>query len=86
MKAATHPQEADRLAALKAYDILDTVEEREFDDLVKIAAAICQTEASTITFIDIDRQWFKAKVGMPGAPAPIEFAVCAHTVVAGGFS
>ena len=85
MKAATHPQEADRLAALKAYDILDTVEEREFDDLVKIAAAICQTEASTITFIDIDRQWFKAKVGMPGAPAPIEFAVCAHTVVAGGF-
>ena len=85
MKADIHPQEADRLTALKSYDILDTVEEREFDDLVTLAAAICQTEAATITFIDIDRQWFKAKVGMPGDPAPIELAICAHTVVAEGF-
>ena len=33
--------EADRLAALKRYKILDTPPEPAFDDIVKIAARIC---------------------------------------------
>lgn len=85
MKAAKHPAEADRLSELLAYDILDSGREREFDDIVALVAGICGTEASTITFIDADRQWFKAAIGMDGEPAPLAMAVCAHTIVAGGF-
>ena len=85
MEADQHPRQAERLAELISYDILDTAQEQEFDDIVSIAAQICGTEASTITFIAADRQWFKASVGMEGRPAPIGFAVCAHTVVADGF-
>lgn len=85
MKADTHLQEADRLAALRSYDILDTGKEQDYDDIVALAAAICGTEASTITFVDADRQWFKAAIGMPPDPAPIEMAICAHTMVGGEF-
>lgn len=85
MLAEKHTAEKERLAELKAYHILDSGKEREFDDIVALAAGICGTEASTITFVDADRQWFKASVGMYGEPAPIEMAVCAHTIVAGGF-
>lgn len=85
MKAATHPSQANRLALLHSYQILDTPAEAEFDDIVAIAAGICGTEASTITFIDADRQWFKAATGMAGETAPLELAVCAHTILESGF-
>ena len=85
MKAATHPFQDIRLAALRRYQILDTPAEQDFDDIVAIAAGICGTEASTVTFIDADRQWFKAATGMPGEPAPLEVAVCAHTILEGEF-
>jgi two-component sensor histidine kinase len=85
MKADQHPNEAQRLADLQGYDILDTEAERDFDDIVTLAAQLCGTEASTITFIDATRQWFKAAIGMPGDPAPLENAICAHSIVADGF-
>ena len=81
MQAAKHPREAERLRSLHSFDILDTEAEKDFDDIVKLAAALCNTDASTITFIDEGRQWFKAAVGMPEKVAPIELALCAHTVL-----
>ncbi len=85
MKADQHPQENQRLADLQSYDILDSAQDRDFDDIVALAAQLCGTEASTITFIDATRQWFKAAIGMQGDPAPLEHAICAHSIVAHGF-
>ena len=56
--------EKKRLADLKSYQILDTLSEKELDDLAIIASAICDTPISLITFIDENRQWFKAKNGL----------------------
>ena len=56
--------EEERLAALHSVDILDSAPERAFDDLVRIAAAICGVPMAAVTLIDRDRQWFKARVGM----------------------
>ena len=81
MRADKHPRENERLAALFACEILDTEREAEFDDIVKVAAAVCGTPASTITFVDSDRQWFKAATGMPPEAAPLELAICAHTLL-----
>jgi hypothetical protein len=58
--------EIERLDTLKAYKILDTLPEKDFDDIVRIASQICQTPISTITIIDENRQWFKAKNGLDG--------------------
>lgn len=81
MKALLHPREDERLAALFACQILDTKPEDEFDDIVKLAATVCGTPASTITFVDSKRQWFKAATGMPSEVAPLELAICAHTLL-----
>ncbi len=48
-----------RLADLQLYDILDTANEKEFDELRELAAQICNCPVSLITLIDKERQWFK---------------------------
>ncbi|MFS2187204.1 ATP-binding protein [Mucilaginibacter sp. Mucisp84] len=55
--------EAERLAALQSYAIIDSGEEADFDAIASIASAICHTPISLITFIDEKRQWFKSHIG-----------------------
>ena len=57
--------EAERLEALRKYEILDTEPEMAYDDLALLASHICETPMAAITMVDADRQWFKARVGMP---------------------
>lgn len=57
-------QEADRLAALHRYGILDTAPEPEFDDIVQMAAQACGAPLSFLALIDGDRQWLKAELGL----------------------
>ncbi|WP_207434946.1 sensor histidine kinase [Sabulibacter ruber] len=72
--------EAERLKALEQYQILDSLPEKDFDDLTKMASAICQTPISLITFIDANRQWFKSTLGIEGTETPRELAFCAHAI------
>jgi diguanylate cyclase (GGDEF)-like protein len=74
--------EAERLAALHRYAILDSEAEGAFDDLVLIAAAICGMPMSAVSLIDAERQWTKARVGMDGdRNTPRELSFCAHTIL-----
>jgi GAF domain-containing protein len=72
--------EADRLAALRAYDILDSPPEEEFDDLARIAAHVCSTPVALVNFLAEDRQWFKAELGLGRRETPIELAICMHAL------
>lgn len=85
MKANLHPQERSRLAALKRYSVLDTPRESDFDAIVELAAAICETPAAQINFIDRDRQWSKAEVGVGVQTIPLEMSICAHTLLEDSF-
>ncbi len=73
--------EAQRLAALQRYRILDTPREQEFEDLVTIARAICGTSMGAVTLIDGDRQWFKSLQGLEGEQTPRDVAFCAHAIL-----
>jgi len=74
-------QEDARIAALRAYGILDTPPERAFDDLAKIAAEACGTRGAFISFVDEERIWFKARVGLFDVEAPRATSFCTHTIV-----
>jgi len=75
------PNESERLAALARYRVLDTSAEQRYDDIARLAAFLCRSPISTVTFVDRDRQWFKAQVGMPTNETPREHAFCAHTIL-----
>lgn len=75
--------EADRLEALRNYQILDTPPEAAFDDLVRLAAYICGTPVSLMSLIDAERQWFKAKAGdMDIAETRRDIAFCQYAMMA----
>jgi len=73
--------EGARQATLDAYRILDTPREAAYDDLVEIAAAICDVPMAVITLIDRDRQWFKAARGLDIEGTSRKIAFCAHAIL-----
>jgi two-component sensor histidine kinase len=85
MKANHHPLEAARLAALRAYDILDTPRETDFDDIVMLASHICDAPISVINLIDETRQWFKAETGLGVRETPLDTSICAHVILENEF-
>lgn len=85
MKAAHHPFEPARLAALRAYDILDTPRESDFDEIVMLASRICETPISVINLIDERRQWFKAETGLGVRETPLDTSLCAHVILEDDF-
>jgi PAS domain S-box-containing protein len=68
--------EAARLKALYAYDILDTPPEPEFDAIVRLASRLCGTRVAIISFVDLDRQWFKARVGFDRTSTTRDASIC----------
>jgi diguanylate cyclase (GGDEF)-like protein len=72
--------EAQRLATLHELEILDTAPEQIYDDVVALAAQICDMPIAIINFVDAERQWGKALVGLESSEAPREASFCARTI------
>ena len=72
--------ESERIKALRSYGVLDTLSEKEYDQLTAIASQICGCKMSLISLVDEDRQWFKARVGLDVSETAREFAFCAHAI------
>jgi two-component system, NtrC family, sensor kinase len=73
--------DAERIATLYDYNILDTLPEQDYDDLTAIAAQICGTPVSMISLVDHDRQWFKSRHGLEATETPREQAFCSHAIL-----
>ncbi len=69
-----------RRAALDAYGILDTPAEAGFDDIVALAAGICEAPTALVSLVDEDRQWFKARTGFPLSQTGLSRSVCVHAL------
>ncbi len=74
--------EPERLAALRAFNIIDTAPEIAYDEIVALAAQICCCPIAYISFIDDNRRWLKAKYGLPPemVEAPRAATTCATTI------
>ena len=84
MKAPLPPDERERVEALRHFKVLDTEPERVFDDIARLAAYVCQTPTALVTFVDSDRQWFKARVGFGPRETPRDVSFCAHAILQPG--
>ncbi|AKJ96284.1 hypothetical protein TVD_13345 [Thioalkalivibrio versutus] len=76
--------EAARLEALKAYDILDTPPEPQFDDFTRLIAYICDAPIAAINLVDRDRQWFKSEIGLGVRETPLDISICRHAILQKG--
>lgn len=82
INAAPAPMdEPKRLIALRRRAILDTGREEFFDSVTQLAAELCGTPISLVTFVDADRQWFKSRVGLDVCETPRDVAFCAHAIL-----
>jgi PAS domain S-box-containing protein len=75
--------EAERVAILRDFAVLDTPSEKDFDDLARLAATICEVPVALVSLVDRDRQWFKSRVGLEATETPRAASFCAHAIQAG---
>jgi diguanylate cyclase len=74
--------EPQRLADLRAFGILDTEPEEDYDRLLQLATLLCGAPMGTLTFVDGQRQWYKSRVGVPVQQLPRDRSFCAHAILA----
>src|SRR4051794_19320809 len=77
-----------RLAAVRASGLLDTPPEEQFDRLGRLAAALLRAPVALVTLLDVDRQFFKPCLGLPGPWAgwrqsPLSPSICQHVLSSG---
>ncbi|QMV18189.1 PAS domain S-box protein [Granulicella sp. 5B5] len=78
--APTPDNDAERLATLHSYGILDSPPEQGYDDVTALATYFCETPYSTITFVDRDRQWSKSEVGFGTNESSRSDGFCAYAI------
>jgi diguanylate cyclase (GGDEF)-like protein/PAS domain S-box-containing protein len=81
LAAQVPPNDAERVAALRRFGILNTAPEETFDRIAFVAKTVLAAPAAAVTFIDADRQFFKARLGTPFTQTPRDVAFCAHTIL-----
>ena len=81
LKPALPPTEKKRLRELRSYHVLDTLPERLYDNIAKIASEICGTPIALVSLIDENRQWFKARVGLDATETPRDISFCGHAIL-----
>jgi PAS domain S-box-containing protein len=83
---ATDPEviEAERLRVLRSFDILDTDPEQAFDDVMQLAARICDAPIGMVSLAVGDRQWFQARDGMDVSDIGRAGAFCQYSMLQPG--
>lgn len=72
--------EASRQSELDSQHLVDSLPEAAYDDIVTLAALICDAPIALVTLIDRDRQWFKASIGLDDTGSRRDEAFCNHAI------
>ena len=79
-------REAERVAALHRYDILDTPGDAAFDAITRLASRVLDAPIALVTLVDIDRVWFKSALGWDEQQVDRDVAFCSTTNPGTGLS
>lgn len=75
------PDEAQRMAAVRRYDILDTPPDGAFDRITALAARRFGVPIAIISIVDEDRIWFKSHHGLPVEQIDRDPGLCASAIL-----
>jgi diguanylate cyclase (GGDEF)-like protein len=82
MKAPEYPENEDtRVATLRSLDILDTEPEERFDRLTRIAKRLFRVPIALVSFVDMNRQWFKSCQGIEVTEMSRDISFCGHAIL-----
>ncbi|TPL12739.1 GAF domain-containing protein [Mesorhizobium sp. B2-3-6] len=76
--------DAGRLAVLHGLQALDTKADADFDGVSRLAAAAMRAPIALVTLVDVERQWFKSRVGLDEIETATDISFSAHAIAAGG--
>ena len=65
------PDEHARSSAPRRFGILDSAQKQEFDDIVALAAEVRRTPIAVVNFVDTERRFIKAEVGLGVRKTPL---------------
>jgi ribonuclease BN (tRNA processing enzyme)/DNA-binding response OmpR family regulator len=80
-KAPTPLDEPRRIEALHALGVLDTEPEERFDRYTDEIGRLLDVPIALVSFVDVDRQWFKSRRGIDVTETPREMSLCAHAIL-----
>jgi GAF domain-containing protein len=78
------PEEPERLAALEALRLLDTAAEPRFDRFTRIAQRHFQVPIALVSLVDMERQWFKSRLGLDICGTHRDVSFCGHAILGEG--
>ena len=81
MKAPQHPQEPQRLQALRDMQLLDTPLQKRFERITRMIQRTMNVPISVFNLIDEDRQHYKSVQGLNVTDAPLDPAFCTHAIL-----
>ncbi|MGZ0190459.1 MAG: GAF domain-containing protein [Alphaproteobacteria bacterium] len=70
-----------RISALQDLHILDSGHDERFDRIARLVKVHFGMPVVRISFVDTDRTWFKACIGLNARQAPRAISICAHTIL-----
>jgi PAS domain S-box-containing protein len=73
--------EAERLEALRRYDILDTPPEAAFDRITTLAARLFQVPIALVSLVDESRAWFKSCYGFELQEVKRDDTICSFALL-----
>ena len=73
--------ENERVAAVRSYKILDTLPEKDFNNLTELAANILEVPIALIKILDADRGFLKSYYGMPYKEFPRHNTFCDYAII-----
>src|SRR5476651_819743 len=75
------PNEAQRLEALRALNLLDTPPEERFDRITRLAARVLNVPTVLLVLVDKDRLFFKSRYGTDKTEVPREGTFCEAAIL-----
>ncbi len=84
LEMTTYPipvNEAERLAALRALNVVGSGPEPHFDAICAIAAAFFDVPTALVSLVEEEFQWFKARCGAGPATTTRDVSICTHAIL-----